>query len=74
MTLKIIIKLIRMYQKIPGSFHYNCKFIPTCSEYMIQSIEEYGLLKGLFNGTKRLLRCNPWTTCQIDNVIKKEKK
>ena len=58
---KMLIKLIHTYQKIPGNFHYNCKFIPTCSEYAIEAIERYGAVKGLIISLKRLIRCNPFS-------------
>ena len=51
-----------------------CRHIPTCSNYMIEAIEEYGVLKGMSLGIKRLLRCNPWGTCGYDPVPKKKKK
>ncbi len=57
----ILIKIIKKYQSIPFKSHDSCKFIPTCSNYMIEALEEHGLIKGLFLGTKRLLRCNPFT-------------
>lgn len=62
----IIISLIRKYQKIPGRFHYNCKFYPTCSEYTIEALEKYGTLKGLFLGFKRILKCNPFSKGGVD--------
>lgn len=72
---KIIIKLIRKYQSIPFKSHDSCKFIPTCSNYMIEAIERYGLIKGLYLGIKRLLKCNPFTKneYQYDPVPKKSK-
>lgn len=36
----------------------TCRFIPTCSTYMMESIKEWGI-KGLLIGGKRLLRCRP---------------
>ena len=56
-----LIKLIKLYQKIPGLFHYNCKFYPTCSNYTIEAIEKYGVFKGSLLGIKRILKCNPFT-------------
>lgn len=70
----ILIKLIRVYQKIPGKFHDNCRHIPTCSNYAIEAIEYYGAFKGGIMSIKRILRCNPWGTYGYDPVIKKEKK
>jgi len=39
----------------------SCKYTPTCSTYFLQALKEYGAIKGLIVGTKRLLRCNPWS-------------
>jgi len=67
---KIILKLIRLYQKTlsfdhgPLAFLYSegfCRFQPTCSEYTYQAIEKYGVLKGSVLGLWRVLRCNPWS-------------
>jgi len=40
---------------------------------MIESLEEYGVIKGLYYGIKRLLRCHPFGHFGYDPVIKKEK-
>lgn len=69
---KILIGVIKTYQKIPGPWHNCCRHIPTCSNYMIDAIEEYGSFKGVGLGVKRILRCNPWGTSGYDPVIKKE--
>ena len=37
----------------------NCRYIPTCSDYFIESLKTYGLLKGSLKGTKRILTCHP---------------
>lgn len=58
---KLLIKLIKTYQKIPFKSHDSCKFIPTCSNYMLKAIEIHGTTKGLYLGIKRLLKCNPFT-------------
>ena len=70
----LIIKIIKKYQEIPFKSHDSCKFIPTCSNYMIESLETYGLLKGLYLGIKRLLKCNHFTKKQYiyDPVPKKK--
>lgn len=74
MIKKILICIIKLYQRIPGNFHGYCKHIPTCSQYMIDSLNEYGLFKGLFLGIKRILKCNPFGTFGYDPVPKKENK
>ncbi len=69
----LLIKLIRFYQKVPGNFHNSCRHIPTCSNYGIEAITEYGSIKGSYLTIKRILKCNPWGTSGYDPVIKKEK-
>lgn len=70
----ISIFLIKTYQKIPLSSHYNCKYIPTCSNYAIEAITTYGTVKGWYLTIKRILRCNPLSKGGYDPVIKEEKK
>ena len=70
---KIIIYLIRAYQVTPMHTHFMCRYKPTCSEYMAQALETYGLFKGLYLGIKRILRCNPFGKYGFD-PLKKEGK
>ena len=71
---KGIIKLIHIYQKIPCFCHSSCHFYPTCSNYMIEAINEYGTIKGVYLGIKRILRCHPGASFGYDPVpvIKKK--
>lgn len=68
----IIIKLIKIYQVTPFGCHSKCRFIPTCSNYMIDALNEWGLCKGLYLGIKRILRCNPFCKSGIDLVPRKK--
>lgn len=61
--------IIKFYQKTLSFDHgifkrlfpYGyCRFYPSCSEYTLQAVEEYGASKGLYYGLKRLCRCHPW--------------
>ncbi|MEA2020676.1 MAG: membrane protein insertion efficiency factor YidD, partial [Patescibacteria group bacterium] len=45
-----------------------CKFEPSCSEYTYQAVEKYGILKGLWLGFKRIIRCHPWNKGGYDPV------
>ena len=71
---KILIGMIKLYQKIPVNFHYQCRHIPTCSNYGIEAINKYGSLKGSFLTIKRILRCNPFGTKGYDPVPDNERK
>ena len=67
----IIIFLIKFYQhSISPLIGLNCRFVPTCSNYAIQSIEEKGLLKGAYLSFKRILRCHPFGGSGYDPVNK----
>ena len=55
-----MIALVKLYQKIPGSWHASCKFFPTCSNFSIEAFEKHGTLKGIILTFVRILRCNPW--------------
>ena len=57
---KIIIFVIRLYQIYISPFlQPSCRFIPTCSNYAIETIKKDGLIVGVFNTIKRLMSCNP---------------
>ena len=57
----ILITLIRIYQNtISLLFPSTCRFYPSCSNYMIQSIKKYGIYHGVTNGVKRVSKCHPY--------------
>ena len=66
----ILIKTIKIYQVTLGVlFRGNCRFHPTCSEYMLQSIKKYGAVNGVLRGAKRIAKCHPYSnTYGIDEV------
>lgn len=64
----ILIWLIRMYQKIPGKWHEYCKYVPTCSDYAIGALEEYGFFKGSLMSIRRILRCNRFSKGGYDPI------
>ena len=64
----ILIKIIRLYQRIPSNVHSYCRHYPTGSNYAIEAIEEYGSVKGSFMAIKRIIKCNPLGTKGYDPV------
>lgn len=70
---RLLIKIIKIYQGIPGNFHNYCRHIPSCSNYAILAIEEHGALKGSILSFIRILKCNPFGSSGVD-LVKKRKK
>ncbi len=69
---RILIYLVRLYQKfISPGLGSNCRFHPTCSQYMIDAITIHGAFKGTIMGISRILRCQPFCRGGIDYVPKK---
>lgn len=66
---KICLYLIRGYKIILSPLAGNqCRYQPTCSEYMKQAIIRFGVVRGIWLGTKRIFRCTPWGSCGHDDV------
>jgi len=61
MIKKLLLCLIKVYQFFSKLTPPCCRFYPTCSEYTKQAIEKYGVIKGLWLGVKRILRCHPFS-------------
>lgn len=73
---KVAIALIKSYQKfISPLLGNNCRFNPTCSSYAIEAINRFGLLKGGWIASKRILKCHPLNAGGDDPVppLNKEK-
>ncbi len=63
----ILIFLVRIYQRtLSPLVGRQCRFQPTCSNYMIGAVQKYGALRGLMKGARRIGRCHPWHPGGID--------
>ena len=72
MLKKIFILPIRFYQfAISPYLGKNCRYQPTCSHYAIDAINEWGVIKGVWLGVKRIFSCHPWGGHGFDPVPKK---
>ena len=69
----VVILICKFWQKVISPFiGSNCRFYPSCSNYMIESVQHYGAFKGLYKGTLRVCRCNSLFKAGFD-PIKTEK-
>ena len=58
--IKYFIFFIKIYKYLFSPLLGNrCRFLPTCSDYFIECLNEYGFFKGLFYGFKRIIKCHP---------------
>jgi putative membrane protein insertion efficiency factor len=62
-----LIAPIRAYQRVISPlFPRRCKYHPTCSQYAVDAIREFGPARGVVLAGWRLLRCNPWSHGGVD--------
>ncbi len=69
-SVKVFLKsLIKVYQYgISPMLGPHCRHTPTCSQYTLLAIEEWGPIRGIWLGVKRIARCHPWGTHGYDPV------
>tara|TARA_R110001606_G_scaffold346892_3_gene495971 strand:- start:88462 stop:88698 length:237 start_codon:yes stop_codon:yes gene_type:complete len=66
---KILIGLIRGYQLVISPLlGANCRFHPTCSQYMVEAVTRFGAIRGFWLGLRRLSHCHPWHEGGLDPV------
>ncbi len=66
---KFLLGLLNIYQKFLSPLKQpSCRFYPSCSEYAIQAIKKYGILKGMGKAIVRVVKCNPFHPGGYDPV------
>ena len=64
-----VIAPIRLYQRaLSPVMPARCKYHPSCSQYAVEAVRHYGILRGVVLAAWRLLRCNPWSHGGVDFV------
>ena len=73
---RFIILPIKLYRRFisPLKGTPTCRFTPSCSEYAIEAITEWGVVAGLALALWRVLRCNPFGGCGHDPVPKRRRR
>ncbi len=71
----LLLFLLRGYQfAISPMLGQNCRFYPSCSDYAVDAIREYGACHGSLMAGKRLCKCHPWHAGGVDIVPPNPKK
>jgi putative membrane protein insertion efficiency factor len=66
---RVAVSLLKFYKyAISPLLPPSCRYTPTCSEYTAEAIEKYGVMKGVWLGVKRVLRCHPFHEGGYDPV------
>src|SRR5204863_524007 len=68
-TQEVVTGVLRMYERwVSPMLPSACRYDPTCSEYMIEAIGRYGVMRGVGKGFLRVLRCHPFHEGGFDPV------
>lgn len=65
---QVLVTGIKGYQWFSRLWPKQCRFYPTCSQYMIEALQQYGAFKGLLLGVKRITRCHPFNHGGVDPI------
>jgi uncharacterized protein len=69
----LVLSVLRFYKRwISPALAPSCRYVPSCSEYAMEAIERYGVLRGGEMAAWRLLRCHPFVKGGYDPVVKNE--
>jgi uncharacterized protein len=69
----VCVLILRVYRAVISPLYGDvCRYYPSCSSYAMQSIQHYGVIRGIWMGSKRLARCHPWAEGGVDDVPVRE--
>jgi len=65
----VLIAVLSIYRALISPLYGDvCKFYPTCSRYALEAIQQHGVVRGVWLGSRRLARCHPWSSGGVDEV------
>jgi putative membrane protein insertion efficiency factor len=61
--------ILRVYRAVVSPLYGDvCRYYPSCSAYALGSIQQHGVVKGVWLGSRRIARCHPWAEGGVDDV------
>lgn len=70
----ICVVILKAYRALISPLYGDvCRYYPSCSHYTLQAIQQYGVIRGSWMGTRRIVRCHPWAEGGIDDVPKRSR-
>lgn len=67
----VVLQLLRGYKwAVSPMFLPACRYVPTCSEYAMEAVDRYGVIRGSLLAMWRVLRCHPFAKGGYDPVVK----
>lgn len=67
----VVVHLLRGYKwAVSPMFPPACRYVPTCSEYAMEAVDRYGVIRGSLMAMWRVLRCHPFAKGGYDPVVK----
>lgn len=65
----VCVAILRVYRAVISPLYGEvCRYYPSCSRYALEAIQQHGVIRGVWFGSRRLLRCHPWAAGGIDDV------
>ena len=68
---RVLVLLVKIYkQAISPALPFNhCRYYPTCSDYAIEALQKFGVVKGIWLSVKRIARCHPYSKHELYDPI-----